>query len=299
MDYLFKRIFGNDDDKSRLISLVNAIFANKNIDRIVADIILINSALEKHNESDKFSIIDIMATLSSGSRVCIEMHLYGLLEFKYKSLRTWARVYGEGLRESQKFRENKPVICISFLDGALVDADGERLKAVHTLFQVRERDGHELLLTDMELHYINMRAFVEEHCDRAVPPDMFTKWLTLITQSEQRDKEYLKKICDEDEEIAMTVELIASLTEDQATRLAYLRRKDQMASYYAAIRQTEEYRKEIDDMRRRAEESNRRAEESNRRVIKAMRAKNWTTADIAEALELPEEEIEKSLGNPD
>jgi len=46
------------------------------------------------------------------------------------------------------------------------------------------------------------------------------------------------------------------------------------------------------------EESLRRAEESDRRIanaVKAMRAKNWTVAEIAEALEQPEEEITKFL----
>ena len=224
VDYMFKLVFGND--KPRLISLLNAIFANKGIDRVITGLTFINPALEKQSEHDKGSVIDIMATLSNGSTVCIEMHLYDLPEFKHKSLRTWARVYSGELKSSQRFWENRPVICISFLDGAIRAADGKPLKAVHTLFQVLERDGHELLLPDMELHYINMRAFVKEHPGRDVPPDMFTKWLTLITQSEQSDKEFLKEICIEDEVIAMALELLASLSVDEATRLAYLRRKN-------------------------------------------------------------------------
>ena len=307
VDYLFKLIFGND--KPRLISLLNAIFANKRIDRVITDLVFISPALEKQSETDKFSIIDIMATLSNGSTACIEMHLYGLPEFKFKSLRTWARVYGGELKAGQKFWENKPVICISFLDGAITNADDKPLKAVHTLFQVRERDGHELLLNDMELHYINMRAFVEEHHGGDVPPDMFTKWLTLITQSKQSDKEFLKDICREDEVIAMAVGILASLTEDEATRLAYSRRQDEITNYYATIQQLEdslrraeesdrraaEERRRAEESDRRAEESDRRAEESDRRAVRAMRARNWTVADIAEALERPEEEIEKFL----
>ena len=296
MDYLFKLVFGND--KSRLISLLNAIFANKNIDRVITDLAFINPALEKQSENDKGSIIDIMATLSSGSTVCIEMHLYDLPEFKHKSLRTWARVYGEELKASQRFWENKPVICISFLDGAIRDADGKPLKAIHTLFQVLERDGHELLLPDMELHYINMRAFVKEHHGRDVPPDMFTKWLTLITQSEQSDKEFLKEICKEDEVIAMALDVLASLSVDEATRLAYLRRKDDVTNYYAVLQESEANRRRAEEDRRRAEEDRRRAEEYERRIVnavKAMRAKNWTVAEIAEALEQTEEEITKIL----
>ena len=38
VDYLFKLIFGND--KPRLISLLNAIFANKRIDRVITDLVL-------------------------------------------------------------------------------------------------------------------------------------------------------------------------------------------------------------------------------------------------------------------
>ena len=306
VDYIFKLIFSKD--VSMLISLLNAIFANKRIDRVVTGLVLINPSLQKHSKTDKFSIIDIMATLSNGSTVCIEMHLYGLMEFKYKSLRTWARAYGEGLKSGQKYLENNPVICISFLDGAITDSGGKPLKGVHTLFQVRERDGHELLLPDMELHYINMRAFVDDGCVYDAPSDMynmFTRWLTLITQFEQPNKEYLKKICREDEVIAMAVEILASLSEEQATRLAYLRRKDEMTNYYTVMRESEEYRRrmeeyrlQIESERSRAEESTRRAEESIRHVInaiKAMRDQNWTSADISKALELPEEEIDKFI----
>ena len=59
--------------------------------------------------------------------------------------------------------------------------------------------------------------------------------LTLITQSEQSDKEFLKEICKEDEVIAMALELLASLSVDEATRLAYLRRKDDVTNYNSTI----------------------------------------------------------------
>ena len=296
LDYLFKLVFGND--APRLISLINAIFANKRIDRVITDLAFINTALEKQTEIDKFSIIDMMATLSDGSTACIEMHLYGLPEFKYKTLHTWARVYGEGLKESQMYWENNPVICISFLDGAIKDAAGEPLKTVHTLFQVRERDGHELLLPDMELHFINMRAFVKERQSRETPQDMFTRWLTLITQSEQNDKEVLKEICKADEVIAMTIGVLARLSEDQATRLAYARRKDAMTHYYAVVKRSEENERRIEEYSHQLDDERRRSEEyrnSIEKAVKTMYAKKWTVAEISEALALPEEEIKKYL----
>ena len=305
LDYLFKLMFG---DKQRLISLVNAVFINKKLDRIVTDLAFINTAIEKQSPEDKYSTIDIMATLDSGATTSIEIHLYGLPEFKYKTVRTWAKLYGGGLKEGQKFWKNKPVICISFIDGALKDAEGAPLDQIHSLFQIRERDVRQLLLPDLELHFINMRAFVTKHKTpetKQASYDKFTKWLLLITQSEQSDKEILKKICEEDGEIAVAVELLASMSEDEATRFAYSQRRDMMISYYSALRETEEYRRriaeysqQIEESDRRVKESNQRAEEyrqqieeSNRRAAKVMYANNCSITEIAEALSLTEEDV--------
>ena len=110
----------------------------------------------------------------------------------------------------------------------------------------------------------------------------------------------------------MAVCILASLSEDEATRLAYSRRQDEITNYYATLQQlenslrraeesdrrAEEERRRAEEERRRAEEERCRAEESDRRLsnaVRAMRAKKWTAADIAEALERPEEEIEKFL----
>ena len=96
-----------------------------------------------------------------------------------------------------------------------------------------------------------MRAFVKEHPGRDIPPDMFTKWLTLITQSEQSDKEFLKEICKEDAVIAMALEVLASLSVDEATRLAYIRRKDDVTNYNSTIQL-------LEDSLRRAKEDRQR-----------------------------------------
>jgi len=121
-----------------------------------------------------------------------------------------------------------------------------------------------------------MRAFLVEtgqalSQSRNVPPDMFTKWLTLITQSEQSDKEFLKEICKSDEVIAMAVGVLASLSVDEATRLAYSRRKDEMTNYYAAMQQLEESLHRAEESDRRAKESDRRAEEYRRQLEESER----------------------------
>ena len=66
VDYAFKLFFGTGDTLF-LISLLNAIFANKKIPRIIKSLTVINPYLEKHTEGDKLSILDIRAQLDDGS----------------------------------------------------------------------------------------------------------------------------------------------------------------------------------------------------------------------------------------
>jgi len=64
IDYAFK-IFFTKGDPSLLISLLNAVFANKNICRIVKNLTILNPYLDKESGNDKLSILDIRAELKT------------------------------------------------------------------------------------------------------------------------------------------------------------------------------------------------------------------------------------------
>jgi len=127
IDYAFK-IFFTSDNGIRLVSLLNAIFANKAIPRKIISLTITNPNLEKHSPEDKYSILDIRANLDDNTFVLIEMHLYGLTIFKHKTLRSWARVYGESLTKGEDYNQQHPGICISFIDGPITDAEGNLIK---------------------------------------------------------------------------------------------------------------------------------------------------------------------------
>ena len=234
VDYAFKLLFASGDAR-HLISLLNAIFENKQIPRIITNLTIVNPSLEKASPEDKLSVLDVRATLADGTSLCIEMHLYDLLALKYKSLRSWARVYGEELEAGDDYTAQSQVICISFINGAVTDEAGDVIEKIHSLFQVMERDSHEILLPDMELHYINMKAFVK-YCDERPESetdyDNFTKWLMLITQKELKDKEAIRQICSEGE-IKDAMDTLTRLSDDKIKRQSYQRRLDQIYFYNA------------------------------------------------------------------
>ena len=72
VDYAFKLLFSKGD-RRLLVSLLNAIFANKKVQRVVKSAIIKNPFLEKESGEDKLSVLDIRSELEDGTAVLIEM----------------------------------------------------------------------------------------------------------------------------------------------------------------------------------------------------------------------------------
>ena len=74
VDFAFKTFV--EGNTYALISLLNAIFANAKIKRIVKNVLLKNPNLDKKSIEDKLSILDVRAELDDGTDILIEMHLH-------------------------------------------------------------------------------------------------------------------------------------------------------------------------------------------------------------------------------
>jgi predicted transposase/invertase (TIGR01784 family) len=206
--------------------------------------------MEKASIEDKLSILDVRATLADGTSICIEMHLYDVIDLKFKTLRSLARVYSEELEPGQKYRDRNNVICISFADGYLRDDSDIPIRKIHSLFYMIERDSHEVLTTDMEMHHINMNKFItqfekpmdemEEICES------LKKWLVFITQKEIDDKDTVRRICT-GKEMEDAMEALTKLSESKIERQRYQRRLDELYSYNELNRRLAEQNKAIAD----------------------------------------------------
>ena len=232
VDYAFKLLFGTGDTK-HLISLLNAIFENKGIPRVVDELVVVNPSLERATLEDKLSILDLRATFNDGTTVCIEMHLYDRVALKYKTMRSWARVYGENIGRGQDYVEQNAAICISFSNGPVADAVGKPIEKIHALVHAMERDSHEVIISGMEIHFIDMAAFVK-HCNAMEKSetydDMFTKWLMVITEKEIKDKDRIRNVCEEGA-INEAMKTLTRFSSDKIKRLEYQRRQDELYFY--------------------------------------------------------------------
>ena len=258
--YAFK-IFA-EGNPTLLISLLNSIFANKKIRRIIKSITIKNPYLDKKSGEDKLSILDVRAELDDGTTILIEMHMYGLGELKAKTIRSWARAYGEELEVGQSYTSQSPAITIAFTNGAFDPTENNK---IHKLCMIMDCEDYTVFTNAMELHYINMKAFAEavnstnSTSINDTDETMFTKWLSVITEKEINNKTIIENACKDEEAILMAVTALQRQSEDKIIRQAYQRRKDEI--YF--------YNKERADDRHRTEQAELIASQERRRAEQA------------------------------
>ena len=278
VDFAFK-CFAEGNPES-LISILNAIFANAKIKRIVKSVRLKNPTMYKKSIEDKLSILDVRAELDDGTDILIEMHLHGLGQLKSKTIRSWARAYSEELETGQRYTQQPPTITIAFANGAVepIKTAQNTKNKIHRVCMIMDKDDGTIFTEALELHYIDMKAFAKAVNEansiniKETHEDMFAYWLSIITQKEIVNKDIIENARKEKEVIQMAVLAIARQSEDKIMRQAYQRRKDELFFHNL----------EVEQLKCQVEQSDRRAEQSNRRAEQAEKASEEKDAIIAQ-----------------
>ena len=258
VDFAFKTFA--EGNPEALISLLNAIFANAKINRIVKNVRLKNPNMDRKSIEDKLSILDVRAELDDGTDILIEMHLHGISQIKAKIIRSWARAYSEELEAGQKYTSQPPTVAIAFVDGAVdpIEKPENTADKIHRACMIMDKDDGTVFAEAMELHFINMKAFAKAVNEansiniNEAADDMFVCWLSVITEKEIVNKDIIENARKEKEVIRMAVSAVARQSEDKIMRQAYQRRKDEI--YFNNL-EREEDRRKLEQERQRAEKA--------------------------------------------
>jgi predicted transposase/invertase (TIGR01784 family) len=269
VDFAFKTFI--EGNLEALISLLNAIFANAKINRIVKSVRLKNPNMDKKSIEDKLSILDVRAELDDGTDILIEMHLHGLGQLKSKTIRSWARAYSEELETGQNYTEQPPTITIAFSDGPVepIEKPKNAKNKIHRVCLIMDKDDGTVFTKALELHYIDMKAFAKAVNEansiniQETNENMFVYWLSVITEKEIVNKDIIENARKEKEVIRMAVSAIARQSEDKIIRQAYQRRKDEIFFHNAELAR---HLQIAEQATCRAEQATRRAEQAETEV---------------------------------
>jgi predicted transposase/invertase (TIGR01784 family) len=246
IDFAFKQIFAGKQKESKivLISLLNAILDRKDQEAIT-DIIYLNPYTDKPYEDAKQSILDIKVKTAEEELIDIEIQIRNIDNYRKRSLYYWSTMYGEQIIEGEAYYELNPCIVINIMDFNLLDETDR----YHSIFEIRERNLGFQLVSDLEIHYLELRKLAEE-----VDINNLTtleEWLIFIRDAAKKEKrELIETIRKRNEVIDMAEKILARASADEMARAAYQQRRkwylDKVSSEkYLLMKGREEGREEV------------------------------------------------------
>lgn len=231
VDFVFKRIFGNEQHPNVLIAFLNSVLNSHDPIRAVE---LKNSDIEKEHLEDKWgphpakqesSIdgvigrLDIKAITDKGEHINIEIQLKNEYNMVKRSLYYWSKLYEGQLAEGDNYNKLAKTICINLLDFNTLPNE-----KFHNVYRLKECETHEELTDIMEFHFIELKKMK----DIKEAKDVQTKleaWLLFIKNPESKLIPALEAI---EVEIKEAKEELVRMSSDSKERERYEKRKESM-----------------------------------------------------------------------
>jgi len=211
IDFAFKKLFGSEENKDLLISLINAIIDKP--DKVI-DIELKNPYNLAEFYKDKASILDIKAHDAAGTWFNIEMQIGEDRNFDKRSIYYWAKLITEQLGEGNIYNTLEKTININILDFNFIPF----VEEFHNIYKITNiNTGKDDGLHDIfELHYLELKKFTKTYQQISTPLD---RWSTFFTHAHQLDKDKLPPALANDTAISKAVNAIDRMFDEEERTL--------------------------------------------------------------------------------
>lgn len=218
VDIAFKKIFGVEENKDLLISLINSIVSEQDQ---VEDIILLNPYNPRNFYNDKLSILDIKAKGLDGKMFNIEIQITDHADYDKRALYYWAKLYTEQLKAGSNYSRLSKAIGIHILYFTSILESSK----YHNIFHIRERDTGVKYFNDLELHTIELGKFsnnmdeelTEFACKIKNSLDM---WVAFLTRHDLFKEDNLPKAVD-NKEFKKALHVLDAMNFSEEERSAY------------------------------------------------------------------------------
>ena len=191
VDIAFKKIFGVEENKDLLISLINSIVSTEDQ---VAEVTLLNPYNPQSFKTDKLSILDIKAKGERGQRFNIEIQITDAADYDKRALYYWSKLYTEQLQASQGYSKLNKAIGIHILNFTSI----LNTEKYHNIFHITEKDSGLIYFKDLELHTIELSKFNPDSNYElsdivAKVGNSLDMWITFLTRNDLLDPGNLPK----------------------------------------------------------------------------------------------------------
>src|SRR4051812_36486389 len=159
VDVAFKKLFGVEENKDLLISLINSIVSEEDQ---VLEVDILNPYNAKSFRDDNISILDIKAKGHTGKRYNIEIQISNEADYDKRALYYWAKLYTEQLEKRTDYSLLNKAIGIHILNFTSIPS----VDKYHNVFQLFEKESKLHHFKDIELHTIELNKFENSKADK-------------------------------------------------------------------------------------------------------------------------------------
>ena len=156
-DYAFKKVFGSDDSKPRLINFLNSIiYEQGNV--YITDLSIEDPYNIPLLKGMKDTFVDVKATLNNATTVIIEMQVLNHNGFEKRVLYNAAKNYSIQLNRSEDYHLLNPVIALTLVDFTMF----KESKKYINRFKLLEKEEFIHYNDDIELIFVELPKFKKE-----------------------------------------------------------------------------------------------------------------------------------------
>jgi len=224
IDLVFKKLFGSEENKDILMSLINAILPEN---QQIAHITLKNPYNVSDYAAGKLSILDIKAEDEFGNLYDIEMQLKGTTFYGKRTLYYWAKIFGSQLdyltdeeieaklKKGKSYTDLNKCIVISLMDFEFFKDD-----RYHRCFMLKDRETNETHkdLDYLDLYFVELEKFENRH---KVVKTVLDRWIKFLNRADLYSKSTLPKELAEIEPIRKANERLEIMYLDKKERDYY------------------------------------------------------------------------------
>ncbi len=269
VDFVFKRLFGDEKNADVLVSFLNAVFESAK-QPLIESVEILNPFLDKEALSDKMSVLDIRARTETRTLINIEIQLWNAGDMPKRTLYYWARLYAGQMEAGHQYRALQKAIAVNIVDFDVMDN-----RQYHNVFHVRE-DATGTLLTDMlEIHFLELRKLWEQSVGLE---KRLVRWMLFLAA---RTREQMEELAKEDPMMQKALTTLEFLSQDEQTRMLYEARQKALHDYASAIGEAEDKGRVEGRMEGRME------------TARTMLAKDMDIALVSDVTGLSLEEVER------
>ncbi|CAB3390310.1 Rpn family recombination-promoting nuclease/putative transposase [Kyrpidia spormannii] len=122
VDFVFKRIFGTEENKDVLAHFLNSVFEDSG-EPLIADVEILNPFLEKEALSDKLAVLDVKARTESGTLINVEVQLWNNQDMENRTLYYWAKLFQSQLKEGDSYYALQKAVTINVVDFRYIETE--------------------------------------------------------------------------------------------------------------------------------------------------------------------------------